>query len=169
MKKILILKFLRFKNIVPLKLFINFVKIKSSALIGSSPTITSAELKNGGVRLGFMTDEMLRTYHTKPQATVLINGITSECADHACDYEWVTELMPTVDEINWSELPTLTIKGNNFDLKDSNNIVKVGNYSCVVYNVSATEIKCLLEDISAGKHNFSLNVVDKVRNFCSIN
>lgn len=80
-------------------------------------------VQDGGVSFNPITDDMLRTFHTKPQVdllnlnwiknfntnnfinkvTVLINDIMSKCSN-SCDFEWSESATPIVTAIDASKL-----------------------------------------------------------------
>lgn len=99
-----------------------------------------------------------------PQVNVLINDIASKCLTN-CDFEWINVIVrPQVTFIDTSALPDIIITGTNFDTNPANNIVMIGSYMCVVYQVTETEIQCRADDnIPAGQYNFTVAVTDKVR------
>ena len=131
-------------------------------MTGSSPSINVDEIQDGGVRFKPIMDNWLRTTHQKHQVNVQINNIASKCVG-SCDFVFASDLVePIVTNIDISALPEITITGSDFDLDPNNNIVKVGDYSCVVSEATSTEIKCLVDKIPAGDYNFTVNVVDKV-------
>ena len=139
------------------------IQISSSDLEGDSPTIVSTTSIDGGVKFIPIIDDMLRTKHSKPQVNVHINGIPSKCSSQ-CDFELVqSDSKPTVDSIDISSLPDIILIGTGFDSSDpSKNKVTIGNFTCDVTNVTASEIRCTIGDIPSGDYDFSVTVADKV-------
>ena len=147
---------------------LNF-QISSSSLIGSSPTIRVTESKSGGVSFIPILDNWLTTVHSKPQVNVLINNIASKCLSN-CGFDWiVVPLRPTVTSIDTSRLPNITVTGTNFDTNPGNNIIQIGNYTCVISQASSTQLNCTAGNIPAGQYNFTVIVADKVRSFLIAN
>lgn len=60
-------------------------------------------IEDGGVYFYPIPSDMLRTYHNKPQVTLVQNGIVSKCEDN-CDFEWSIDYTPIVYEIIQSNL-----------------------------------------------------------------
>lgn len=105
-------------------------------------------------------DDLLRTYHTKPQITVSINNITSLCAN-SCDFEWLTSATPIVNSIDTTNLNSIQITGSGFDTNPLNNIILIGNIPCVVISSTATLIICAAGPNPIGTYYFNVNIVDK--------
>jgi len=138
------------------------LNISSNSLQGNRPKISVNELTKGGALLSPIDSDILYTYHkSKPQLTVVINGIASKCSDvnGTCDFTWLSET-PIVVGIDTSDLPFIIITGSGLSYNNSENVIKLGeNSRCVVYNSSSTEITCRIEDlVEAGNYEFSLSV-----------
>lgn len=74
------------------------MEVGNSELLGESVTISSSQIRRGGVRFYPITGDFLRTHHDKPQVSVRINDIPATCDD--CTFEWSAAATPIVDTIN---------------------------------------------------------------------
>lgn len=60
-------------------------------------------IQDGGAFFNPIRDDLLRTYHTKPQVTISVNDINSRCSG-SCDFEWSSSATPTVTAIDKSKI-----------------------------------------------------------------
>ena len=86
-----------------------------------------------------MLDNMLRTYHTVPQVTVVVNAVPSKCSG-VCDFQWLDSATPTVTNIDVSNQNSIVITGTGFDTVAKNNYVLLGDVACTVLTATATQL-----------------------------
>ncbi|XP_064635838.1 fibrocystin-L-like [Lineus longissimus] len=133
-----------------------------TSLSGISPSANVTTLSDGCLLLDPIPGDMLRTPHTTPQVSVLINNIPTSC--DACDYEWSASAAPAVTSVSPSsgtENDVLTIQGTGFDATPSNNEVRVGDSSCVPQSATSSELTCLLGPGAMGSYSVQVTVSGK--------
>ena len=111
----------------------------SNSLSGVSPSISIQSVYSGGVFFKPMLDNMLRTYHTVPQVTVVVNNVPSKCSG-VCDFQWLVSATPTVTNIDVSNQNSIVITGTGFDTVAQNNYVLLGDVACTVLTATATQL-----------------------------
>ncbi|CAF0756351.1 unnamed protein product [Brachionus calyciflorus] len=134
--------------------------ISNSSLNGINPVIGASNIQDGGAKFYPLLDDILRTHHSKPQVSVLINNIAAKCID-SCGFAWSESATPTVSSINTSNKNLISITGTGFDTTASNNIVKIGQTNCVVQTATATQLTCIPDKGPIGVYNFTVNVLGK--------
>ncbi|CAF0710276.1 unnamed protein product [Brachionus calyciflorus] len=134
--------------------------ISSSSLSGNGPTIAINKIQDGAVLFYPLLDDILRTYHSKPQVVVSINNIPVKCSN-SCDFEWVDSSTPVVNSIDTSNPNSIVLNGSGFDSIPSNNLVKIGDSICNVISSTSTQITCQPGNGPAGSFGFSVNVLGK--------
>ncbi|RMZ95337.1 fibrocystin-L-like isoform X1 [Brachionus plicatilis] len=132
----------------------------SSSLNGNSPNIFTRQIQIGHALFAPLTDNILRTYHQKPQITVSINGLVSKCSN-SCDFEWSNESTPIVESIAEQNSSLVTLMGYGFDLNPENNLVLIGETNCDVVWASENRLECVPEKGPLGSFSFSVNVFGK--------
>ncbi|KAG8441692.1 hypothetical protein GDO86_010757 [Hymenochirus boettgeri] len=132
------------------------LQINDSMVTGQNPTVFTVKLNDGGLFRQHLMGDLLRTPNRQPQVEVFINGIPSMCSDN-CGYTWSANQTPVINNItvskdnNGAQL-VLIINGTGFSNDNGNDTssVKVGYAPCSIINISASEIRCLLQPSSAG-------------------
>ncbi|KAI7789613.1 putative fibrocystin-L, partial [Triplophysa rosa] len=135
------------------------LEINSSAVVGVNPSVTSHEIKQGGIFKHRITGDFLRIPTDKPQVEVFINGIPSWCSGD-CSFTWSESKTPTMTGVSPTEgssglATVLNITGSGFD--GGSVTVKTGDVECSVQEVSSTYITCRVGPASAGTHPVSLS------------
>jgi len=103
---------------------------------------------------------MLRTYHSKPQVSITIADIVSECTE--CTFEWLESATPTVSNIDASNLDSIQITGSNFDASEPNqNVVLIGEIPCEIVSATSTLLVCSAGQNPIGTYSFRVNVLSK--------
>ncbi|XP_056153970.1 fibrocystin-L-like [Lampris incognitus] len=134
------------------------MKINDSAVVGNNPVVGAREKRKGGTFIRSLTGDFLRTWETKPQVEVYINGIPSKCAGD-CGFEWSQEKTPIVTGISPSQGShgqgtLLTVTGTGFS--SENATIMVGYARCQVEEVTSTTQVCRLGSASAGTYPVSV-------------
>ncbi|KAI7798962.1 putative fibrocystin-L [Triplophysa rosa] len=135
------------------------LEINSSAVVGVNPSVTSHEIKQGGIFKHKITGDFLRIPTDKPQVEVFIKGIPSWCSGD-CSFTWSESKTPTMTGVSPTEgsnglATVLNITGSGFD--GGSVTVKTGDMECSVQEVSSTYITCRVGPASAGTHPVSLS------------
>ncbi|XP_053571903.1 fibrocystin-L [Bombina bombina] len=132
------------------------LQINDSSVSGINATIKASKVIAGGLFRQRLLGDLVRTLHHEPQVEVYINGIPSKCSGN-CSYVWSDVNTPIVNSINIVEGSgdsdeMLIIKGNGFSYTSNNDtsLVTIGDTDCIITNVTADEIKCLVQKASAG-------------------
>ncbi|XP_064635071.1 fibrocystin-L-like [Lineus longissimus] len=136
----------------------------STSLSGINPSANVTTLSDGCLLLDPIPGDMLRTPHTTPQVSVVINNIPTSCGEDACDFEWSASAAATVTSVSPSsgtENEVLTIQGTGFDSTTSNNEIRVGDSSCVTQSATSKHLTCLLGSGASGTHSVLVSVSGK--------
>ncbi|XP_040210574.1 fibrocystin-L-like [Rana temporaria] len=129
------------------------IQINDSAVTGLNAKMYSAKSVDGGLFRQRMLGDLVRTPHEKPQVEVYINGIPSRCIGD-CAYTWNVKETPEISSISteWNgNDEVLIINGTGFSNSIGNDTtsVTVGNITCPILNITAIEIRCLVQNASA--------------------
>ena len=88
------------KNIVLNYFLILNIQFESS-LQGNKAQMIIRTIQDGAVLFNPLTDNILRTYHSRPQIVIKINNEPAHCAGN-CDFEWKEDLTPFINNIDIS-------------------------------------------------------------------
>ena len=110
-------------------------------MVGNNARVVVNKLQNGGAYFYPLLDDILRTYHSKPQIVVSINNIPARCSN-SCSFEWLDASTPVVNSIDTTNPNSIVLTGTGFDTVPTNNIVKIGESTCNVITSTATQINC---------------------------
>uniref|UniRef100_A0A3B4ZUN2 PKHD1 like 1 n=1 Tax=Stegastes partitus TaxID=144197 RepID=A0A3B4ZUN2_9TELE len=129
------------------------MKVDSSSVVGENVVISVKEVEKGGLLIRGLSGDFFRSWETKPQVQVLINGIPSKCSGN-CSFEWRDERTPVLTGISPTQgsdgLGTLlTITGTGFSSENAS--ITVGKAKCRVEQV------CRLSSSSAGSYPVWVN------------
>ncbi|MEE6507574.1 hypothetical protein FKM82_026763 [Ascaphus truei] len=128
------------------------LQINGSAITGVNAQISAKKVTEGGLFRQRLQGDLVRTLHKQPQVEVSINGIPSKCAGD-CGFSWSVENTPVIEGIDFIEASqVLIIRGTGFSNSSANDTtyVTIGDVNCTIFNVSANEIRCLIQKASAG-------------------
>ncbi|XP_053322520.1 fibrocystin-L [Spea bombifrons] len=132
------------------------LQINDSTVTGVNANISAVKVRDGGLFRQQLIGDILRTPHEQPQVEVYINGIPSRCSGN-CGFKWVAEQTPAIESINVTaglneDEQVLIINGKGFSESSVNDTtyVKIGEVNCPIINVTANEIRCLIQKSSAG-------------------
>ncbi|XP_040210792.1 fibrocystin-L-like [Rana temporaria] len=130
------------------------IQINDSAVTGLNAKMYSVKVVDGGLFRQHMLGDLVRTPHATPQVEVYINGIPSKCTGD-CGYTWNVTATPKIISISteWNgDVEVLKINGTGFSNSNSNDTtsVTIGNITCPILNITANEIRCLVQNASAG-------------------
>ncbi|VDI83753.1 Hypothetical predicted protein [Mytilus galloprovincialis] len=73
------------------------LNIDGSDINGVGVVVTSQKIEDGGLWFGPIFGEFLRTFHVKPQVSVVVNDIPSLC-DGDCTFEWSSTSTPSLTQ-----------------------------------------------------------------------
>ncbi|XP_076109510.1 fibrocystin-L-like [Mytilus galloprovincialis] len=73
------------------------LNIDGSDINGVGVVVTSQNIEDGGLWFGPIFGEFLRTFHVKPQVSVVVNDIPSLC-DGDCTFEWSSTSTPSLTQ-----------------------------------------------------------------------
>ncbi len=91
--------------------------------------------------------------------SININGIPSKCLAN-CNFQWSNDLTPIVNTIDTTNPLSIKLTGSGFDANIlSNNLVTIGNTSCVISSATATILYCSPDQGPVGTFNFKLKVL----------
>ena len=110
-------------------------------LSGNNVSIQARTIQDGGIYFTPLLDNFFRTFHSKPQVIVTINGQVSNCSG-SCDFEWNQNSTPFVDSIDQTNKSELIIYGEGFSVYSSENIVQIGSTICRVKQATRNKITC---------------------------
>ncbi|XP_069076730.1 fibrocystin-L-like isoform X2 [Pleurodeles waltl] len=147
------------------------LQVDDSNTTGINARTTASEHVQGGLLRRTILGDMLRTPHSQPQITVLINGIPSRCSGN-CNYSWDPAKTPVISGIDpteetvteveegsgigylglFEEGRNLTIIGSGFadSTGNDNTSVSIGPVRCPIISVSESKIVCRILSGKAG-------------------
>ncbi|XP_077349351.1 fibrocystin-L [Lithobates pipiens] len=130
------------------------IQINDSTVTGINAKMYSTKAVNGGLFRQRMLGDLVRTPHKNPQVEVYINGIPSQCTGD-CGYTWNMRETPEISSISteWNgDVEALIINGTGFSNSIGNDTtsVTIGNITCPILSITANEIRCLVQETSAG-------------------
>ena len=135
----------------PLKFTINTANIQGGGIMGSSGsslTKKSVILHQPGTTVYYnvIPSDFLRTYNTKSQLTVDIDGFRAVCRTN-CNFIYKTpeDGYPSIDSMTKSGT-VLTITGNNFDTISGDVTVWIGYGECSITFITSNSILCSIPD-----------------------
>ncbi|XP_068094022.1 fibrocystin-L-like isoform X1 [Hyperolius riggenbachi] len=140
------------------------LQINASAVTGVNAAVTASKAVSGGLFRQNLLGDLVRTMHTTPQVEVYINGIPSKCSGD-CGYSWDVHKTPVVSSLH-TELSgsgqVLVITGTGFSdsVNNDTTYVSIGNTRCAILNVTANEIRCLVQEASAGVFPVTVYIAD---------
>ncbi|XP_070541075.1 fibrocystin-L-like [Ptychodera flava] len=74
--------------------------ILSSSLTVQNSNMSIETLQDGGLFLGPIQSDMLRTPHDLPQVTVKVNKVPTTCSNTSCDFEYSSANTPSVTSVS---------------------------------------------------------------------
>uniref|UniRef100_A0A3B4ZZ57 PKHD1 like 1 n=1 Tax=Stegastes partitus TaxID=144197 RepID=A0A3B4ZZ57_9TELE len=135
------------------------MKVDSSSVVGENVVISVKEVEKGGLLIRGLSGDFFRSWETKPQVQVLINGIPSKCSGN-CSFEWRDERTPVLTGISPTQgsdgLGTLlTITGTGFSSENAS--ITVGKAKCRVEQVTGESLDVNSGRSSAGSYPVWVN------------
>ena len=131
--------------------------ISSNDLAGSSVAIAVNRVQEGGASFSPIQGDFLRTYHSKPQVSVLINDIPTVCSN--CSFEWLSSATPVVNTIDVTSPSAIAIEGTGFSTTLTDNIVLIGDVPCHVKSATTTRLVCEAGLNPVGTYSFEVGVL----------
>ncbi|XP_049710533.1 fibrocystin-L isoform X3 [Elephas maximus indicus] len=141
----------------------NILQTNDSNIIGEKANMTVTKIKEGGLFRQRILGDLLRTPNQQPQVQVYVNGIPAKCSGD-CEFTWDPMTTPLVLAINpsqgsYEESTILTISGSGFSPSSAVS-VSVGPIGCSLLSVNEKEIKCQIQNGSAGHFPVAVSIAD---------
>ncbi|XP_077992871.1 fibrocystin-L-like [Glandiceps talaboti] len=130
--------------------------LNSTGLVGLELNVTAVTLRDGGLFLGPIPGDMLRTPHDIPQVDVIVNHIPSSChVNGSCGFLYSAMSTPNVTSISPSSGSSdsgtqVTLSGSGFSTNTGDNSVVIGGVDCDVVSSSDSQIVCDVGDATGG-------------------
>ncbi|XP_052063080.1 fibrocystin-L-like [Mytilus californianus] len=141
------------------------LNIDGSDINGVGVVVTSEKIEDGGLWFSPIFGEFLRTFHLKPQVSVVVNDIPSLC-EGDCSFEWSSARTPSLtpgSAFAGESGTNITLPGSGFDISPENNIVMLGDIECYPFAVNGdgTEIMCTAGEGPRGLEFIKVRVIGK--------
>ncbi|XP_068094025.1 fibrocystin-L-like [Hyperolius riggenbachi] len=138
------------------------LQINNSAVTGVNAKVIATKVTDGGLFRQHLLGDLVRTVHRRPQVVVYINGIPSNCTGN-CGYSWDVQKTPVVSSFHTErsgDYQVLVINGTGFSDSTNNDTtyVTIGNISCAILNITVNEIRCLVQNASAGVYPINVYI-----------
>ena len=137
------------------------IELDSSNLVTDnvgSVTYKTSTVKNGGFMVSNPGGDFFRLASEGRDVNVYVGGFLSSCSAVDCSFSFDDSINPILTSVSGST-NVLTLTGTGFSTMPDDNIVKVGDLSCVVGSSTETEIVCELEAGPAGIYDVTVVVV----------
>ncbi|XP_018426208.1 PREDICTED: fibrocystin-L [Nanorana parkeri] len=140
------------------------LQINDSTITGVNAKMYGVKVIDGGLFRQHLLGDLVRTPHKTPQVEVYINGIPSQCVED-CGYTWNVGGTPKINSVSsvWNgDDEVLIIDGTGFSgsTANDNTSVTIGNITCPILNVTAKEIRCLVQKASAGTFPITIYIAE---------